>query len=93
MDFPVGDRPALFAHLRGFLRPGGRLLLTTACRGGSAAMEVLSLWAALTDGCGRLPDRAELTTQLQAAGFGAVRDLSLVPGDRFLAFVATTAAA
>jgi SAM-dependent methyltransferase len=87
--FPVGERVALFRRLRGFLRPGGRLLVTTACRGGGAAMEVLNLWASLTEGAGRLPDPAELVAQLREAGFRAARSRRLVPGESFYAFVAS----
>jgi SAM-dependent methyltransferase len=87
--FPVDQRPALLAHVRGFLRPGGRLLLTTACRGGSPTTEILNLWAALTAGCGRLPEREEMAAQLRGSGFAAVRARRLIPGERFYAFQAT----
>jgi hypothetical protein len=85
-DFPVRERPALLEHVRRFLRPGGQLLITTGCRGGSAGMEMLSLWGAMSEGCGRLPDRAELEEQLGEAGYADVCSRSLIPGDRFYAF-------
>jgi SAM-dependent methyltransferase len=92
--FPVGARAALLDHVRGFLRPGGRLLLTTGCRGGSTAMAVLSLWAAATEGCGRLPAPDELEADLHAAGFERVRSHNhLAPLERFYSFVATNGAA
>lgn len=87
--FPVPERPALFAHIRAMLRPGGTLLVTTPCRGGSPAMEILNLWATVTEGCGRLPDREELERQLADAGLTRVRSRSLLPGDRYYAFAAT----
>ncbi len=87
--FPVERRTALLAHVRGFLRRGGRLLLTTAVRGGSPTTELLNLWGATTAGCGRLPGREELAAQLRAARFATVRLRRLIPGERVYAFVAT----
>jgi 4-hydroxy-2,2'-bipyrrole-5-carbaldehyde O-methyltransferase len=86
--FPVAERVTLLSHVRRFLRPGGRLVVTTACRGGSPTTEVLNLWGALTAGCGRLPDRAELTEQLRAAGFSTPRSRRIVPGQQVYAFTA-----
>jgi SAM-dependent methyltransferase len=85
--FPVAERVALLSHVRRFLRPRGRLVVTTACRGGTPNTEVLNLWGALTAGCGRLPDRAELAEQLRAAGFSALRSRRIVPGERVYAIV------
>jgi SAM-dependent methyltransferase len=85
--FPVDERVHVLAHVRGFLRPGGRLLVTSGCAGGSPAMELLGLWAAMTAGCGRLPTPEELAHQLAAAGFASVRARSLVPRDRYFVFV------
>ncbi|MCI0339930.1 MAG: class I SAM-dependent methyltransferase [Planctomycetales bacterium] len=86
--FPVAERGTLLRHLRGFLRPGGALLVTTACRGGSFGLEVLDLWASTTAGAGRLPDRDELLAQLREAGFSDPRARSLIWGDRYYAFSA-----
>lgn len=86
--FPVAERPALLAHVRGFLRPGGRLLLTTACRGGSVAMGLLDLWGAATAGAGRLADPDELVAQLGAAGYRDAEKTRLIPGDSLFAFTA-----
>jgi SAM-dependent methyltransferase len=89
--FPVAERPQLLAHVRGFLRAGGRLLITTACQGGRPEADVLNVWAALTEGCGRLPAAAELEQQLHAAGYANARSRRLVPGQSYYAFVADTA--
>ena len=86
--FRVEERVELFRHLRGFLRPGGKLLLTTACQGGSPFMQALDVWAASTQGCGRLPDVGEMQAQLRDAGFVEVRAKRMVPGDSFHAFLA-----
>jgi SAM-dependent methyltransferase len=87
--FPMGARVAALRHVRAFLKPGGRLLLTTVCLGRGAAVDVLNLWGAMTEGCGRLPTPAEMVAQMEAAGFTAVTKKSLIPSDSFYAFVGT----
>jgi SAM-dependent methyltransferase len=84
--FAVDERPALLRHLRGFLAPGGRLLLTSGCAGGSPAMQALDIWSANTEGCGRLPEVPELEAQLREASFGDVRSRRLMPGESYVAF-------
>ena len=86
--FPVEERVALLAHILNFVKPGGFLLLTTCCQGGSLGAEALNLWGAATRGAGRLPAEDELVRQLREAGYSAVKTTSLLPGDRFLAFQA-----
>jgi 4-hydroxy-2,2'-bipyrrole-5-carbaldehyde O-methyltransferase len=85
--FPVAERVSLLRHVRGFLRPGGHLLVTTGCQGGSLALEVLNLWAASTADCGPLPEADELVAQMKEAGFTEIRAKRLVPGESFFAFV------
>jgi len=87
--FPVESRTPLLAHLAGFLRPGGRLLITSICRGGGVATAGLDLWGAMTDGAGRLPDPHELGAQLAAAGYHAIRSIKITPDGMYWAFVAT----
>lgn len=87
--FPVGERTGLLRHLRGCLRPGGRLALTTWARGGGVGGEGINLWFALTEGCGRLPDREEVMTHLKEAGFAGVRTWHLIPGERYDAYLAS----
>ena len=86
--FPFEERAALLERIGSFLKPGGFLLLTTCCQGGSLGTEALNLWGAATTGAGRLPSEDELVHQLRQAGFSAVRTRSLLPGDRFLSFQA-----
>lgn len=86
--FPVEERVALLEHVGSFVKPGGFLLLTTCCQGGSLAAEALNLWAAATTGSGRLPAEEELIGQLRQARFGTVKTMNLLPGDRFVAFQA-----
>jgi 4-hydroxy-2,2'-bipyrrole-5-carbaldehyde O-methyltransferase len=86
--FPVEERVSLLKHLASFLRPGGFLLLTTCCQGGSFGTEALNLWGAATGGCGRLPAENELVTQLRHAGYATVKTTNLIPGDRLVCFQA-----
>ena len=87
--FRVEERVALLATMRRWLRPAGRILLTTACRGGATGAQILSLWGALTEGCGRLPDPEELVEQLRSAGFHDPSARGLLPGGSFYRFLAT----
>ena len=85
--FEESLRPALFRQVAQHLKPGGSLLLSTGCRGGSASMAVLSLWGAMTQGCGRLPTPEELCGQLREAGFQEVESWHVgAPLDSFWAF-------
>jgi SAM-dependent methyltransferase len=84
--FPVDRRVELLAHVKHGIKPGGFLLLTTCCQGGSVGLEVLNLWGAATEGAGRLPDVDEMASQLKDAGFDGIQSISLIPGDRFYAF-------
>ena len=86
--FPVEERVSLLRHIREFIRPGGFLLITTCCQGGSLGIEVLNLWGAATANCGRLPTAEELVSQLQQAGFKRVQAARLIPGEAFFAFKA-----
>ena len=83
---PVHERVELFQHIARFLRPGGFLLVTTLCQGGSVGAEALNLWSAATRGAGRLPGESELVDQLRSAGYPKVTTINLLPGDRFVAF-------
>ncbi len=86
--FPVEERVSLFGHIKEFIQPGGFLLVTTCCQGGSLGVEVLNLWGAATANCGRLPAADELVSQLQQAGFKDVQATRLIPGEAFFAFKA-----
>ncbi len=85
--FSVEERVDVLRHVRGFLKPGGRLLVTAVCQGGSISMEMLNLWATMTQGCGRVPALAELIAQMHEAGFDSVSSRSLIPNDRYYSFV------
>ena len=88
--FPTAERPDLLRHVRGFLKPGGRLLLTTECRGDSTA-------AARARSVGRHDRRLRPGCRSQAIwrrnsrqqASSAPRARSLIPGESFYAFVGT----
>jgi len=86
--FPVAERVTLLKHIGSFIRPGGFLLLTTCCQGGSLGSEALNLWGAATSGAGRTPAEDELVCQLREASYSTVKTKNLLPGDRFVAFQA-----
>lgn len=85
----MAERVGVLPHVRRFLRPRGRLLVTTCCRGGNPGMTVLNLWGAATRGAGRLPDVAELRRQLVDVGYEHVEVLRLIPAQAYYAFIAT----
>ena len=86
--FPVEERVELLRQVGGFLKPGGFLVVTTCCQGGSLGAEALNLWGAATSGAGRLPAEDELIRQLRDAGYSTVKSTNLLPGDRFVGFQA-----
>lgn len=91
--FPLRERVALLERLRALLAPGGRLLITSGCRGGNLGLEVINLWFAASDAGGPLPDPADLRAQLLAAGFAGVELHNLKPGDAYYAFIGHNRAA
>jgi len=85
--FPVHDRVRVLEHVRLFLKPEGRLLLTTWCQGHGLGTGLLNLWATMSDGGGPLPTCAEMTAQLEQAGFCGIQQRKLIPGESFYAFI------
>lgn len=90
--FPTAERVALLRHAAGFLAPKGKLLLTTACPGGSPSAAVLHLWGEVTSGCGGLPEPEALKAQLREAGLAQVSARNVgAPLERFFAFAGVRA--
>lgn len=87
--FPTAERSAALRKVRSLLAPGGRLLITSSCRGGSPSLEVLSMWLSYADFGGPLPAEDQLVGQLGEAGFHDARFFRVVPGEQFLAFTGT----
>ncbi|MFE7721996.1 SAM-dependent methyltransferase [Nocardia rhizosphaerihabitans] len=88
--FDKQERTDLLEHVRSLLKPGGQLLLTTACKGGNLSTEVLGLWFEFADFGGPLPDSGELAAQMQDAGFVEVEVRRLIPGEQFCSFVGSS---
>ena len=87
--FPVKKRVDLAKHLSQYIKPGGRLMMTTACQGGNPALQTLNIWVSITDGYGPLPHREQLCSRLEEAGFCNVHSKRLLPGESFYAFFGT----
>ena len=83
--FPIDERLALLRRLSDFLKPGGRLVVSTACLG-SLSTQILNLWAEMTAGAGALPQADAFCDLMSQAGFTAVKKTSLVAGEGFFAF-------
>ncbi len=88
--FPEGERPELLSRLGSWLRPGGRLAVTTVCRGGGGPFSrIMLLWSTVTAGAGILPDPAGFALMLAQAGFAGVRTHNLFPGEAYWLFTGT----
>ncbi len=77
--FPTDTRAELAEHLLTCLKPGGHLIVTSGCQGGSAGMEYLNLFCIMTKGYDGLPYPDQLEAQLKQAGFETVICKWLVP--------------
>jgi SAM-dependent methyltransferase len=84
--FPVNERINILRHLSGFLHPDGQLILTTLCPVNDPSIQLMNLWASMTDGCGPLPYPENVFEQLKEAGLDEVQFEQLIPG--FYLFIA-----
>lgn len=84
--FPAIERIDVLRQLGTFLKPNGQLILTTLCPGNDPSIQLMNLWAAMTDGCGTLPDPEQVCDLINDAGFDEVRVEKLIPG--FFLFMA-----
>jgi SAM-dependent methyltransferase len=89
--FPVKERENLFRHLKEYLKPGGQLLITSACQGGGPGIQGLNIWVSTTEGYSPLPDPDQLCQQLKTAEFVEVKIKRLVPFESMWAFTAIKA--
>jgi SAM-dependent methyltransferase len=89
--FPVQERENLFRHIKEYLRPGGQVLLTSACQGGGTGLQGLNIQVSTTQGLSPLPDPNQLCQQLKAVGFVEIKKKRLVPFESFWAFYASKA--
>ncbi len=87
--FPVAERAAMARHVLEYLKPGGKVLVTTICQGGGPAMQAVNIWVSTTEGYGPMPNPDQLCEQFREAGFTEVTRRRLVPFEGFWAFVAS----
>lgn len=85
--FDIQERIKLFNKIKTLLKPGGIIVITSGCQGGSPIIEMLNLWCVTTKGHDRLPSEKELLNQLVESGFKSVKSKQLIPGDQFFSFV------
>ena len=89
--FPVQERENLFRHLKEYLKPGGQVLLTSACQGGGPGIQGLNIQLSTTEGFSPLPEPEQVCQQLKAAGFSEVKTKRLIPFESFWTFSAVKA--
>jgi ubiquinone/menaquinone biosynthesis C-methylase UbiE len=89
--FAVEERVAVFRKLASFLKPGGRVIVSTSCQGGSPGMQLLNVWTSATAGFGPLPTPEQIAQQMGEAGFVDVEAKKVIPGEAYYAFKATLA--
>lgn len=77
--FPVSERTNVLRHLGGLLKSDGQLIMTTLCPGNDSSIQLMNLWASMTDGCGPLPNPDNVCDQLKDAGFDEVKFEKLIP--------------
>jgi SAM-dependent methyltransferase len=84
------ERVALLREVRNRLGPGGRVILTTSCRGPRVDPFTanLNLVTTFYEGLTPLPTAEEVERQLREAGFQEVKRSRLISGTSYLAFVA-----
>ncbi|MDP4982060.1 class I SAM-dependent methyltransferase [Pseudoalteromonas tunicata] len=86
--FNEAEREQVCALALQLLKPGGKLLLTTSCQGGTSAISALNLWFSLSEVGGALPDAQQFQQMLTKAGFSDVAIKRLLPGESYFAFCA-----
>lgn len=85
--FPAETQADVLRHLAGFLRPGGRLVVTSIVRGSGLVTNGLDLWGGMTEGAERLPVVDDVVAKLRAAGLAEARAEKLGPDGMYYAFV------
>ena len=78
--FPVNERIDVLRKLKGLVRPGGQLVLTTLCPINEPSIQLMNLWSSMTEGCGPLPTPEEIYGLFKEAGFSEFQDKKLMPG-------------
>jgi len=85
--FQDDKRAELLAQLRGWLKPGGGIALTSPCSEGRGAFSrLMLLWSTLCVGVGLMPGQETLCEVLRGAGYSGVGARALLPGGDYVLF-------
>lgn len=87
--FPEDAQVDILRTLGAFLRPGGKVLVTSVVRGAGLASSALDLWGAMTRGAARLPVPPVLVRTMQHAGLVDVRAKPLGADRMYYGFLGT----
>ncbi len=80
---PPASRAEAIQRLAPHLAPGGRLILTSMCRGGQIGSNVLDVWFSSLVECGPLPTIDQLMEMMDAAGLVDVTSKRIFPGETY----------
>lgn len=86
--FPETERKSFLSGLLSWLKPGGRLAVSSTSAGKDLLSNLGMLWTEMTRGAGPLPDPRGFCLQLQEAGFTKVRCDRPIPFCSFAVFTA-----
>ena len=78
--FPLEERVDLFKFMRGLIKPGGKLVITTLCKNAEPSISSMDLLYSMTKGCGPLPEKDQLCSQLENSGFEMIDSNRMMPG-------------
>lgn len=86
--FPVEERAALIERVASWVDPGGTVLISSMCQGGTLGANVLDVWFSSLRECGPLPEPEAVVEALRAAGLETEAPRRVLPGEAFFLFVA-----
>jgi len=76
---PKAERTAFLGMLKDYLKPGGRIVMTSMCKAPMPSIQVLNLWSGMTQGGGLLPHHEDLDVMLLKAGYAKPKSHELIP--------------
>lgn len=77
--FPKEERTDVLAGLKKFLKPGGRIVMSSLCDASVPSIKVMNLWTAMTQGSGALPEHEDLDVMLLKAGYAEPKSREVIP--------------
>jgi 2-polyprenyl-3-methyl-5-hydroxy-6-metoxy-1,4-benzoquinol methylase len=78
--FPIYERIDVLRKLKGLVRPGGQVAITSLCPINEPSIQLMNLWSSMTEGCGPLPNPEQVIDQCREAGFRKFEITKLMPG-------------